>query len=108
MHQVISKMHFLRLLKDKKIIYLGISQSLFESSMYTFIFIWTPTIEVNFNDITIPYGLIFSIFMIMVMIGSSINNHLSKTTSVSTLITINNYRIKLYYYMYLECHVYLL
>ena len=43
----------------------GISQSLFEGSMYTFVFMWTPQLEeTNPTGDTLPYGTVFAIFMV--------------------------------------------
>lgn len=53
---------------DSNIWILGMTQSLFLGSMYTFVFLWTPALE----DSTTPFGLIFSIFMVMISIGSGI------------------------------------
>ena len=54
----------------------GIICSLFEGSMYIFVFMWTPamtnlTKEAGSND-ALPFGLIFSTFMVCCMAGSSI------------------------------------
>jgi hypothetical protein len=67
---------------------LGIAQSFFEGAMYTFVFMWTPTLESLFaNDgITeIPHGLIFCGMMICVMIGSSIFKMLIKFIKIEEL-----------------------
>jgi MFS family permease len=53
---------------DQNLWILGMTQSLFLGSMYTFVFLWTPALE----DSNTPYGLIFSIFMVMISIGSGI------------------------------------
>jgi len=49
---------------------LGVTQSLFLGAMYTFVFLWTPAMNVSDKDI--PHGLVFSIFMVMISIGSAI------------------------------------
>lgn len=59
-----------------KLILVGLIQSLFEATMYTFIFSWTPII----GSLKPPLGLVFSIFMVSYMIGSKlyalmISNH---------------------------------
>ena len=59
---------------DRKVALLGAIQPLFEASMYTFVFMWTPAISPN--DEPIPHGLIFSIFMLASMVGSSIAGRL--------------------------------
>jgi MFS family permease len=59
---------------DLRIWCLGMSQSLFEGAMYTFVFLWSPALceGLTKSEIAaVPYGLIFSAFMIMVMAGSS-------------------------------------
>nr|KAJ0217486.1 hypothetical protein LSAT_V11C300120900 [Lactuca sativa] len=54
--------------KDEKIALLGAIQSLFEGSMYTFVFLWTPALSLNGEDI--PHGFIFATFMLSSMLGS--------------------------------------
>jgi MFS family permease len=64
---------------NKKIWLVGISQSLFEGSMYVFVFMWTPQLdETNPTGEKLPYGTIFAIFMVSCMIGSSCVSMLSK------------------------------
>ena len=51
------------------------TQSLFEASMYTFVFMWTPALEKavgNDAAIKLPYGWIFASFMVSLMLGSVI------------------------------------
>ncbi|CAI5955748.1 unnamed protein product, partial [Closterium sp. NIES-65] len=55
---------------DEKIALLGAIQSLFEGSMYTFVFLWTPALAPS--DQRIPHGFIFAIFMLASMTGSSL------------------------------------
>ena len=73
---------------DSKIAALGLSQSAFEGAMYTFVFMWTPALKsmeekieeesesgmkLNMKSTSSMYlGLIFAVFMVCVMIGSSI------------------------------------
>ncbi|KAF3322452.1 molybdate-anion transporter-like protein [Carex littledalei] len=59
---------------DEKIALLGAIQSLFEGSMYTFVFLWTPALSPNEEDI--PHGFIFATFMLSSMLGSSIASRL--------------------------------
>lgn len=96
---------FKTLKNDSKIIYLGISQSFFEASMYCFVFMysffllytylnrWTPTLEKVFGDsstIELPHGLIFACFMVCIMIGSSIFKLISNfTTELILLFTLS-------------------
>mmetsp|Transcript_27687 Transcript_27687/g.38252 ORF Transcript_27687/g.38252 Transcript_27687/m.38252 type:complete len:459 (-) Transcript_27687:212-1588(-) len=54
---------------DQKIALLGAMQALFEGSMYTFVFLWTPALAPRGEDI--PHGFIFASFMLACMLGSS-------------------------------------
>lgn len=62
------------LCSDEKIALLGAIQSLFEGSMYTFVFLWTPALSPN--DEEIPHGFIFATFMLASMLGSSLASRL--------------------------------
>ncbi|GAB4858532.1 hypothetical protein Ancab_010007 [Ancistrocladus abbreviatus] len=64
---------------DEKIALLGAIQSLFEGSMYTFVFLWTPALSPNEEEI--PHGFIFANFMLASMLGSSIASRLLARTS---------------------------
>ncbi|KAL2921769.1 Molybdate-anion transporter [Bienertia sinuspersici] len=64
---------------DEKIALLGAIQSLFEGSMYTFVFLWTPALSPN--DEEIPHGFIFATFMLASMLGSSIASRLLSRSS---------------------------
>lgn len=70
------------IMADEKIVLVGIVQSCFEGAMYTFVFMWTPALQTA-SDLTaggkeIPHGMIFSTFMVAIMIGSSLFTFLSK------------------------------
>uniref|UniRef100_A0A2P2I4U8 Molybdate-anion transporter n=1 Tax=Hirondellea gigas TaxID=1518452 RepID=A0A2P2I4U8_9CRUS len=52
----------------EEILFLGIVQSLFEANMYIFVFQWTPILDRE----NTPLGMIFSTFMVCIMIGSSL------------------------------------
>jgi len=70
--------------KDSRIAALGLGQSCFEGAMYTFVFMWTPALksieetEAEANDVALAestaqyLGLIFAVFMVSVMVGSSV------------------------------------
>ncbi|EGG15218.1 hypothetical protein DFA_10048 [Cavenderia fasciculata] len=68
--------------RDGSIIKIGFIQSLFEASMYTFVFMWTPTLQESIrseldendssNTVELPFGIIFASFMVCFMIGSSL------------------------------------
>uniref|UniRef100_A0A1J3EQX7 Molybdate-anion transporter n=1 Tax=Noccaea caerulescens TaxID=107243 RepID=A0A1J3EQX7_NOCCA len=64
---------------DEKIALLGAIQSLFEGSMYTFVFLWTPALSPN--DEEIPHGFIFATFMLASMLGSSLASRLLARSS---------------------------
>lgn len=64
---------------DEKIALLGAIQSLFEGSMYTFVFLWTPALSPNDEDI--PHGFIFATFMLASMLGSSLASRLMARSS---------------------------
>ncbi|CAG8594289.1 8707_t:CDS:2, partial [Diversispora eburnea] len=80
---------------DSFVLVLGVVQSLFEASMYIFVFLWGPLLEIqhksNFNfyskEELLPFGLIFSSFMVAIMIGSLIYDYISgpKNISLSTI-----------------------
>ncbi|KAF4349658.1 hypothetical protein F8388_019618 [Cannabis sativa] len=65
---------------DEKIALLGAIQSLFEGSMYTFVFLWTPALSPNDEDI--PHGFIFATFMLASMLGSSLASRLMARQSL--------------------------
>lgn len=57
-------------IRSQDILLCGIISSLFEGSMYIFVFMWTPALTQQHDD-TLPFGLIFSTFMVCCMAGSS-------------------------------------
>ncbi|CAK9145396.1 unnamed protein product [Ilex paraguariensis] len=65
---------------DEKIALFGAIQSLFEGSMYTFVFLWTPALSPNEEDI--PHGFIFATFMLASILGSTIASRLMARTSL--------------------------
>ena len=56
------------IVNEPKICILGIIQSLFESAMYIFIFLWTPILA----PAKPSFGITFSSFMVCIMIGNAI------------------------------------
>merc|ERR1711936_1434038 len=54
--------------KDEKILLLGCVQSLLESCMYIFVFLWTPVLDTG----STPLGMVFSCFMVCIMVGSAL------------------------------------
>ena len=65
---------------DQRIALLGAMQSLFEASMYTFVFLWTPALSPN--DEKIYHGMIFACFMTSSMAGSALSSMLMKRYKV--------------------------
>lgn len=63
---------------NRKVLLLGIVQSCFEAAMYIFVFMWTPALEATVSGTVekgspaIPHGVIFSGFMVAIMIGSKL------------------------------------
>ncbi|KAI9465738.1 hypothetical protein BJY52DRAFT_1220488 [Lactarius psammicola] len=56
---------------DPILIVLGLTQTIFEGSMYLFVFIWVPTLqESSLYPSSLPLGYIFSAFMVSMMLGS--------------------------------------
>jgi MFS family permease len=74
------------------ILLLGLVQSLFEGAMYVFVFMWTPTLSEATEEFSKPntymHGLVFSSFMLAVMLGSSIYSKLSEKTSPTQIMSI--------------------
>eukprot|EP00756_Hemistasia_phaeocysticola_P067016 Hpha_TRINITY_DN9652_c0_g1::TRINITY_DN9652_c0_g1_i1::g.184472::m.184472 len=54
--------------EDRKVMLLGLLQSLFEGSMYTFVFAWTPVLETTG---AVPHGMVFATFMVCCSLGGS-------------------------------------
>jgi multisubunit Na+/H+ antiporter MnhC subunit len=59
-------------IRNYDILFCGIISSLFEGSMYIFVFMWTPALTGGNADVKLPFGVIFSTFMVCCMIGSSL------------------------------------
>jgi len=79
-------------LKDRRILLLGTIQSLFEASMYIFVFLWTPMLEEAFSEMKVYeklglHGLIFATFMVCIMVGSSVFRLLDGKLTVETIYT---------------------
>lgn len=56
---------------DPILLVLGLTQTIFEGSMYLFVFIWVPTLqESSLEPTSLPLGYIFSAFMVSMMLGS--------------------------------------
>ena len=72
-----------KIMSDDKIKYVGAVQSLYEGSMYVFVLAWAPTVKAFAAEGEIvPFGKIFSCFMVSCMIGSSLFGEFLSFTSV--------------------------
>lgn len=60
--------------QDPRVGLLGAMQSLFEGSMYTFVFLWTPALSPDGEHL--PHGMIFACFMVSSMAGSALAGRL--------------------------------
>jgi len=59
-------------MRNPKLLLLAACQALFESTMYTFVFMWTPQLEAaNTTGIPLPHGLVFAVLMVSCMIGAN-------------------------------------
>jgi hypothetical protein len=83
--------------RDPTILCCGLLQSLFEGSMYIFVFMWTPALTPGGggghgggsgedNTEPPPYGQMFATFMLMCMCGSSCYSILSKMYAAEDLL----------------------
>ncbi|GAB5355177.1 hypothetical protein AAMO2058_000183400 [Amorphochlora amoebiformis] len=78
------------IISKKEVVIAGAAQSSFEGAMYTFVFMWTPSLgsaakEANMGEI--PHGYIFAIFMVSCMIGSCMFKYLYPAIPGVTLLT---------------------
>jgi len=64
--------------RNSDILLCGAISSFFEGSMYIFVFMWTPALkgltqpDAVTGEVSLPFGVIFSTFMVCCMIGSSL------------------------------------
>jgi hypothetical protein len=77
----------------KEILLLGLVQSLFEASMYCFIFSWTPALGNDYN-----YGFVFGLLMLSVAFGSKIKMNLIEILSLGSISLILGPLAKIYGY----------
>lgn len=87
------------LIADTRVPLLGLVQSLFEGSMYTFVFMWTPALEAAVRaaqpDSTapLPFGWIFACFMVAIMIGSGLFGALVAKKIEPEIIAVGNFLV---------------
>jgi len=72
------------LMEKKKILLCGLICSSFESSMFIFVFNWTPCLMETGQPVP-PFGHIFTGFMIFCLLGTRVYAYLSKTLAVEQI-----------------------
>ncbi|KAF6837467.1 major facilitator superfamily domain containing protein 5 [Colletotrichum plurivorum] len=80
------------ILKDKRILSLGLTLTFFEGAMYLFVFFWSAALKSARTKAgsteELPFGLIFSSFMCSMMAGSALFSLWTKTHTKDTTSTI--------------------
>jgi hypothetical protein len=71
---------------DPRVSLLGASQALFEASMYTFVFLWTPALSPRGEKL--PHGFIFAIFMTASMVGTALAGRLLRSCRLERLMQV--------------------
>lgn len=67
------------MLADRKIMLVGAVQALFEGAMYIFVLQWPPALKSALGaGVAVPFGTIFSCFMVCCMLGSTLFSALSR------------------------------
>jgi MFS family permease len=72
------------ILEDKRILLCGLICSSFESSMFIFVFNWTPCLMEEGQPAP-PFGHIFTGFMVFCLLGTRIYSYLAKTMAVEDI-----------------------
>ncbi|KAK1969830.1 major facilitator superfamily transporter [Colletotrichum sublineola] len=85
------------ILRDKRILSLGLTSTIFEGTMYLFVFFWSAALKsartkAGSNE-ELPFGLIFSSFMCAMMAGSAFfslytKSHSKETTSMVLMLVV--------------------
>ena len=80
---------------DTRVALVGLQQALFEGAMYTFVFMWTPTLEERRDPVTnvtekisIPHGVIFASFMVACSLGGTLFGALESRFAPTTLMRV--------------------
>mmetsp|Transcript_27907 Transcript_27907/g.64849 ORF Transcript_27907/g.64849 Transcript_27907/m.64849 type:complete len:454 (-) Transcript_27907:99-1460(-) len=60
---------FALIVRDRKVLLVGLVNSFFEGSMYSFVFMWVPTMLGVLQGSPLPTGLVFSILMCSISLG---------------------------------------
>ncbi|KAJ4390110.1 hypothetical protein N0V93_007583 [Gnomoniopsis smithogilvyi] len=78
------------IMKDKRIVSLGVITCLFEGTMYLFVFFWSAALKsaraLVRSDSPPPFGLIFSTFMCAMMLGSQISSLFGGKVTVPSVV----------------------
>jgi len=69
--------------RDPRILIVGAIQSLFESAMYVFVFMWTSALDTVIDD-KLNYGYIFACFMLSCMVGTQFSCILTEHWSLES------------------------
>jgi len=76
------------------VLFLGLSQSFFEGGMFIFIFMWTPALEeVKDSDDEVPFGYVFSCFMVACILGSTLFGYFSERGNSAEWLALKNYLV---------------
>jgi len=67
---------------DRKVLLVGLVNSFFEGSMYSFVFMWVPTMLGVLKGSPLPNGLVFSSFMCCISLGGLVFASLNNTVGV--------------------------
>ncbi|KAK3316247.1 major facilitator superfamily transporter [Apodospora peruviana] len=87
--QTKDKSTLVKILTNPKIFSLGLASTIFEGSMYLFVFFWTPALRSTQQspETDLPYGVIFASFMASCLASSlAFNTVLSNAVTQSTLL----------------------
>lgn len=76
------------IMKHPKMLCLGLSQSFFEGAMYTFVFMWVPSMALALKDEQLPLGLVFSSFMLAMTLGGLVMGSIQQTEGVAVYVYI--------------------
>jgi len=74
------------------VLFLGLSQAFFEGGMFIFVFMWTPLLEeVQRPDEFIPFGYVFSCFMVACILGSTLFGYFREREQSAEWLAFYNY-----------------
>ena len=76
------------ILSDRNVLVVGLMQTCAESAMYIFVFLWTPVLHSSSSPL--PLGLVFSTFMVCLMLGSQVTSCLYQQGSFSHLVIVRS------------------